>query len=149
MRPCSAESPLEWGVKASNRADAPSPTSSLRVLVVDDDPRVLEVLVEYLRMDGHETETAKNGREGLDRFFAGTFDLVVTDCAMPELFGDELAALIKAVAPATPVILLTGFGNLMRAAVERPARADIVISKPVRFNAFRETMAAVLAGRDN
>ena len=113
---------------------------------MDDDPRVRDVLVEFLKIDGHTAETATNGREGLDRFFAEGFDLVVTDCAMPQLFGDELAALIKAVAPATPVILITGFGDLMESALERPARADVVVSKPIRLSAFRETIASLVAG---
>src|SRR5205823_14714426 len=115
-----------------------APPRGLRVLVVDDDPRVREILVGYLNVDGHLADTATNGREGLDRFHEASFDLVVTDCAMPELFGDQLAATIKREEPTMPVILITGFGELQRAAADQPGGPDIVVSKPIRFNAFRE-----------
>ena len=46
----------------------------------------------------------------LDRFRQGVYDVVVTDCAMPELFGDQMAAAIKELSPQTPVILITGLG---------------------------------------
>jgi DNA-binding NtrC family response regulator len=114
------------------------------VLVVDDDPRVLGVLVGYLQVDGHTTQTATNGREGLERFHEGSYDLVVTDCAMPELYGDAMAAAIKQEAPETPVILITGFGDLMHAAAEHSIGADLVVSKPIRLGKFRETLASVL-----
>ncbi len=102
------------------------------------------IYVGYLKEDGHTSETATNGLEGLDRFHSGVFDLVVTDCAMPEIFGDELAALIKAEEPTTPIILITGFGDLMRAAEQSPLGADLVVSKPIRFSKFRETVALVI-----
>src|SRR6266545_8383565 len=105
----------------ASMGSAVAPPRPLRVLVVDDDPRVRDVLVGYLNIDGHAAETATNGQEGLDRFNKGTFDLVVTDCAMPGLFGDQLAAAIKELAPDTPIILITGFGDLMRAAAGRPS----------------------------
>ena len=121
-----------------------APPRALRVLVVDDDPGVREVLVAFLHEDGHATETATNGREGLERFREGGYDVVITDCAMPELFGDELAEAIKQLVPSMPVILITGFGNLLRAAEEGTTGADVVVSKPIRFGKFRETLASVL-----
>ncbi len=63
---------------------------------------------------------------------------------MPEIFGDELAAIIKAEKPTIPITLITGFGDLMRAAEQRPLGADLVVSKPIRFGKFRETVALVI-----
>jgi len=117
---------------------------SLHVLVVDDEPGVREVLIQYLRLDGHTVATATNGREGLERFFEDRYDAVVTDYAMPELFGDKLAAAIKQASPLTPVILLTGFGNLMQGAGTRSAGPDVVLSKPIRLSTFRENVASVV-----
>ena len=88
--------------------------------------------------------TASNGREGLERFFQDSFDVALTDYAMPELFGDQLAAAIKEASPLTPVILLTGFGNLIQDAAPRSAGPDIVVSKPIRLSKFRETLASVV-----
>jgi CheY-like chemotaxis protein len=73
-------------------------------------------VIEQLSSQGHTVETANNGLEGLDKFLSGQFDLVVTDRAMPEMGGDQLATAIKQVAPDRPIIMLTGFGDLMEAA---------------------------------
>ena len=71
----------------------------LRVLVVEDEPLVREVVSVYLHEDGHSVETAGNGREGLEKFKGGAFDVVLTDRAMPEMNGDQLAAQIKLLNP--------------------------------------------------
>lgn len=112
----------------------------LRILVVEDEPLVREVISVYLSEDNHEIETAKNGREGLEKFKAGTFDLVLTDRAMPEMNGDVLASEIKKIAPRQPVVLLTGFGDLMSGAGERPAGVDLVVSKPFTLNTLRDAI---------
>lgn len=54
-----------------------------------------DVIIEYLQHEKHSTEIAANGWEGLEKFRAGRFDLVITDRAMPKLNGDGLAAAIK------------------------------------------------------
>ena len=59
---------------------AAAPRRLLRILVVDDEPAVLRANSEILSGDGHQVETATNGREALDRFIAERFDLVVTGC---------------------------------------------------------------------
>ena len=118
---------------------------ALDVLVVDDEPAVREVLGAFLAIDGHRSTTATNGREGLERFRDGFYDVVVTDCAMPELFGDKLAAAIKELSPLTPVILITGYGDLMRQAQHAPNGVDVILSKPFRLSQFRDTLASVVA----
>ena len=132
------------GAPALLRRSPEAQARPLHVLVVDDEPGVREVLVQYLCLDGHTVATASNGREGLERFFQETFDVVVTDYAMPELFGDKLAEAIKQASPSTPVILLTGFGNLMQTTATRSAAPNVVLSKPIRLSKFRETLAAVV-----
>src|SRR5258706_9791557 len=67
-----------------------------RILVVDDEPFVCDAVKMMLMFDGHIVETANNGKEALDIFSTGKFDLVITDFAMPSMKGDELAAQIKA-----------------------------------------------------
>jgi signal transduction histidine kinase len=119
----------------------------LHILVVEDEPLVREVIEVYLREDHHIVQTASNGREGLEKYKAGTFDLVLTDRAMPEFNGDVLAAEIKKVNPHQPVILLTGFGDLMRGAGEKPEGVDLVVSKPFTLNSLREAMNRVVRGK--
>jgi signal transduction histidine kinase len=113
----------------------------LRILVVEDEPLVREVISVYLQEDKHTIETAENGLDGLQKFSPGKFDIVITDRAMPEMNGDQLAAKIKEVSPRTPVILLTGFGDLMSGAGDRPAGVDLVMGKPFTLDALRESIA--------
>ncbi len=113
----------------------------LRVLVVEDEPLVREVVTVYLNEDGHAVDTAKNGREGLEKFKSGEFDVVLTDRAMPEMNGDQLAAQIKLLRPDMPVILLTGFGDLMMDVGERPSGVDLIVSKPFTLNSLREALS--------
>jgi CheY-like chemotaxis protein len=117
---------------------------NLRVLVVDDEPVPLEVAVELLAGDGHMVEAATNGREALQKFQAGWFDVVLTDWAMPEMNGLALAFSIKRFAPQRPVIImLTGFGEISRDAGERPPDVDLVIGKPITLPALRDALAIV------
>jgi PAS domain S-box-containing protein len=127
--------------------ELPASVRPLHILVVDDDPVVRKSVVAQLNTQAHTVETASNGREGLDRFEAGRFDLVVTDRAMPEMGGDQLAATIQRSAPDTPVIMLTGFGDLMSARGEHPVGVDAVVSKPVTLDALTQAILKVIAHR--
>jgi len=123
------------------------PGPSLHILVVDDEPTIRDVVVEYLQHAGHSTATANHGTEGLLKFQAEHFDLVITDRAMPQLNGDGLAAAIKELSAHTPVILLTGFGEFMNAAGELPHGVDAVMSKPLTFESLQQTIAKVMETR--
>jgi signal transduction histidine kinase len=118
--------------------------SSLNVLLVDDEPRVLEVVSAYLRFDGHSVSTAASGREGLEKFRHNRFDLVVLDRVMPEMSGDQTARFIKQLNPDVPVIMLTGFGALIEVTGSQPAAVDVVVSKPVTLDALRQTIGKLL-----
>ncbi|MBC8229705.1 response regulator [bacterium] len=120
------------------------PLRSLHVLVVDDETMVRDVVTKYLTADGHTVETATNGREGLEKFHSGRFHLVITDRAMPDMGGVQLAALIKQLAPKMPIIMLTGFGDIMAAQGTMPEGVDFLLSKPITLTAFREALAEFL-----
>ncbi len=138
--------PLDRRAAAPEAArPAPAAPNTLRILVVEDEPLVREVLSVYLAEDRHEVELAENGREGLEKFKAGTFDLVMTDRAMPEMNGDELAMEIKKLRPDLPILLLTGFGDLMTGAGEQPQGVDLVVSKPFTLTTLRTAIAKVTA----
>lgn len=116
----------------------------LQVLVIDDDALVRDVIVESLHQAQHQVETAIDGRDGLEKFRAKHFDLVITDRAMPKLNGDGLAVAIKALHPATPIILLTGFGEFMQDKGELPEGVDCVMSKPFTYTTLQQTIAQVI-----
>lgn len=120
-------------------AEELSVKGALQVLVVDDEPNIREMISAFLRSDGHAVTTASNGREGLEEFRAKTFDVVVTDRAMPLMNGDQLAGLIKEDRPDIPVILLTGFATIESSRREAPV-VDIVLNKPVTLKTLLSTI---------
>ncbi len=65
-----------------------------RLLIVDDEPGIVEVLKEALDSRGYHTETASNGAEALQRMESQDFDLIISDLCMPEMSGEKLFAMI-------------------------------------------------------
>jgi len=118
---------------------------SLRILVVDDQEIICELVAEYLRTDGHEAAVATTGRRALELFASETFDLVITDQSMPEMNGVQLANSVKSIEPQIPVILLTGFGEEMQALGSRPESVDLVIGKPVSAADLRHAVFTVVS----
>lgn len=121
-----------------------APSKPLRVLVAEDEPIIRDIETEYLICDGHTVTTAANGREALEIFRTGRFDLVLTDRAMPEMNGDQLAEAIKQLSPDTSVILITGFADLVEGAYNKSA-ADMVLPKPFTQEVLRQAVAKVTA----
>jgi CheY-like chemotaxis protein len=123
-------------------AVAPQVRRSLRVLVVDDEAPVRDTLAAVLATEGHDVVLAHDGNDGLRRFGASKFDLVVTDKAMPGMSGDQMAVVIKQIAPHTPIILLTGFGHF-HDKDDFPC-IDVLASKPIRIPVLREAIATAM-----
>lgn len=117
----------------------------LHVLVIDDDPWSCEFVRRFLTAEKHSVEIAGTGKDGLEKFQKGTFDLVFTDRAMQDMSGDQVAAAIKETGRETPIILLTGFGDIMKEIGELPPGVDIILSKPVTEQELREAVVKVVA----
>jgi len=118
----------------------------LRILVVDDDPLLIKSLRDTLEMDGHLVVATNGGREGIEAFRTAherqePFAVVITDLGMPYVNGREVAATIKGIAPSTPVILLTGWGQRLVAEGDIPPHVDRVLNKPPRLREIREALA--------
>jgi signal transduction histidine kinase len=116
----------------------------LRILVVDDQEIICEVIQEQLRSDGHEVDAAGNGEEALEKVRAGCYDLLVTDQAMPGMSGDELAPAVKELCPRTAVILLTGFGGSATTTDLTPG-IDMMLGKPATLTELRRAIMQVTA----
>jgi DNA-binding response OmpR family regulator len=100
-----------------------------RVLVVDDDLTVREVVVSYLRAGGHEVAEAGNGQEGLAAHAKRRADLVVLDVMMPGLDGLEVCRRLR-LSGDVPVILLTALGAEQDRVVGLETGADDYVTKP-------------------
>jgi len=122
------------------------PEQAARILLVDDDPRLLVVLSDTLQACGHAVTTASKGEEALELFDASKHDVVITDLGMPRMNGWEVAERVKAVSPDTPVFLLTGWGEGV-AAHEGSQFVDRVVAKPVSAEALMEQLAELRRSR--
>ncbi|MDD5559371.1 ATP-binding protein [Candidatus Methylomirabilis sp.] len=125
-------------------APAPLP-SSLRALVIDDVPFIAETLVQLLCAMGHEAEAVASGEEGLARLEAGDFDLVITDLSMPGMSGWEVASVVKARWPRLPVILITGWGEVVEDEQMAISGVDLILPKPFTNEQLLQAIAQALA----
>jgi signal transduction histidine kinase len=100
-------------------AGMPALDGDRRVVVVDDEAMVLEVVTEVLSGAGYSVVPCANGQEALTRIASGPVDLLVTDLAMPDLSGEEVANRARALRPALPVVFITGYDADGRLAGER------------------------------
>jgi len=121
----------------------------LSVLLVDDDPLVLESLRATLGSDGHKVAAADGGQAGIDAFTEAQqrgekFDVVITDLGMPHIDGRRVAAAIKAASASTPVILLTGWGQRLVDDGDIPAHVDHVLNKPPKLRDLRAALSHVM-----
>jgi CheY-like chemotaxis protein/anti-sigma regulatory factor (Ser/Thr protein kinase) len=120
-------------------------STSLSVLVIDDEQVVRETLAEMLAELDHKVVTADCGRDALEKLARAEFDLVFTDLAMPEMDGWETAREIRKHRPELPVVLVTGYG-----ATAQPPSGEVdlvadIIGKPFDFDQVTGTIARVLA----
>lgn len=115
----------------------------LRVLAVDDDRQVLEVIRGYLVIDGHEVVMANDGREGLEAFIKDRFDVVISDQAMPHMNGTQLAKAIAEIAPGKPFIMVSGFADEQMTSEDNKF---ITLTKPITLTQLRTTLQEVVGG---
>ena len=105
-----------------------------KVLVVDDDRALRELLADYLGRVGFEVRTAQDGRAGLHALGESRFDLILTDYRMPAMTGLEMATYIRRSDTITPIILITGDSSTLDSEVIAQAGITRVLPKPLKIN---------------
>ena len=123
-----------------------------RILLVDDDPLILQTLRDVLESDGHVVVIADGGQNGIDQFLAArererAFDIVISDVGMPNVDGRTVGATIRAAEPRIPVILLTGWGQRLQGEPDLSRYADRVLSKPPRVSELRTALRELADSR--
>jgi CheY-like chemotaxis protein len=117
------------------------------VLLVEDDLDNRDALATLLELSGYRVTAADCGSAGLTAFRETAFDLVLTDLGLPDIDGWQVAGQIKAVAPTTPVALITGWGfNLDGAEIERRG-VDLLVKKPIDPSSFLSQVAQLVGRR--
>jgi DNA-binding NtrC family response regulator len=82
-----------------------------RILIVDDEPHVCDMIERVLLEDQFEVDTARSASEALQRLEASPVDLAIVDLSLPDITGLTLAEAIRMLDPGTPVILITAYGT--------------------------------------
>jgi signal transduction histidine kinase/DNA-binding response OmpR family regulator len=116
-----------------------------RVLVIDDEKEVGDVLCDLLVREGHDVVVCAEAEGGLARLRQETFDLVVTDLGMPGVSGWEVARQVALIRPGTPVAMVTGWGDRIEPAEARARGVGHVLAKPFRGEQLLEIVNRALA----
>jgi len=121
--------------------------SSRRILIIDDEEGVRDVLGRIFQDEGHQVILAETGRKGLVKFKQSNFDLVLTDLGMPEMSGWELAKKIKKINPGVPVGLITGWPVTTTEEKIKDEGIDFILSKPFDYAEVLREVNALLKSK--
>ena len=115
----------------------------MKALVIDDEPLIRELFVEFLEVLGYEADAAVDGYEGLAHFDPLVHELVITDFLMPGLTGLDVAEAIRARGHTTPIVMISGHAepDIQQRAVQAGLR---FLRKPVSLAQFEAAIAEVL-----
>jgi PAS domain S-box-containing protein len=114
------------------------------ILVVDDEPLILNMAKDILRLEGYQVVTAGNGQEALQALQTHSFDLVLTDMMMPDMTGMELVQHLRVHHPGTLAIVFTGYANYQDAVDAVKLGAFDYLPKPVQPEILRHAIKRVL-----
>ena len=115
----------------------------MKLLVIEDEPRMLELLRRGLSEEGHNVVCASDGSEGWELAHAYEFDAIVLDIMLPKMNGFELAAKLRRENIATPVVMLTAKDSVSDVVRGLDAGADDYLTKPFSFNELLARLRAV------
>jgi len=110
--------------------------SDFMVLIIDDEPTIVQALDEFLLEEGFKTVTAHTGEEGLAKFREHHPQLVLADIRLPDMNGLDILKTIKTTTPESEVIMITGHGDVDSAIEALRSRASDFILKPITLPAL-------------
>lgn len=127
---------LSSGGSPAAPASAPDerPAGVARVLVIDDEENIRDILTDILLSGDHEVVAVCDGPAGLALLERESFDVIFTDLGLPGMSGYEVAAAAQRIRPQVPVGLVTGWGATLDDEEARSRGISMVISKPFRFD---------------
>jgi PAS domain S-box-containing protein len=106
---------------------------SLKILAIDDQKIIRDLLESILLGLGHSIKVASSGKDGLELFQRDGFDLVITDLGMPEMSGWEVSQRVKEIRKETPVVMITGWGVSFEQEKIKEFGVDYLLPKPFRI----------------
>lgn len=130
--------------RRAHARELPLPEGEARLLIVDDEPTILELLAGSLRFAGFDVQIAGSGAEALRRAAAAVPDLILLDVMMPGDDGFEVFRRIRAGQPKVPVIFLTARTGVTERVAGLTLGADDYVTKPFRLDEVLARIRAVL-----
>jgi len=137
-----------FNAQLTSPLNAAQNNNQLRILVVDDEDCVRDLLRELLESEGCLVSTAAGGREALGLFESREFDAVFTDVGMPGMSGWELAGTIRQHSKKVPIAVITGWGEVVGSNEQKEAGVDWVIAKPFTAERIFELVGEIIARRE-
>jgi CheY-like chemotaxis protein len=135
---------FRFPVAAAESAGISSPgESGLRILAIDDQAVILDLIAAMCHSMGHRVTISDNGAEGIRLARAEDFDLVLTDLAMPDMSGLEVARQIHLEQPGIPIILVTGWEGMVSEDDLTSAGISRLLNKPFRIEQLTEIIKSV------
>ncbi|MBM3333427.1 diguanylate cyclase [Candidatus Sumerlaeota bacterium] len=120
-----------------------APEGPVRVLLIDDEPSVLDTYSDVLASRGYDVTIAATGREALQKIQAAQFDVVVTDLSIPDVPGLDVIAEARKALPTVRCVVMTGWGDSISEDALREIGVDSVLPKPVPIKSLLDLMEKV------
>lgn len=118
-----------------------------KILVVDDDPGMLDTLMDVLSATGYETSVAASGHAALEMAQAGRFDLVLMDIQMPGLNGVQVLHALRVLDPTIVVIMMTAYTGDELVAESQRTTGFSVLSKPLDLDQVLPLVKSIVSSR--
>ena len=136
-------------VHAEEEAEVAAPVpekelTSARILVIDDEDSVRDILARMLTAKGHQVVSASGGQEGIEKFKSESFDLVFTDLGMPKVSGWDVGKAVKKMNATVPVAMITGWGMELNKEKMTENGIDLIISKPFNLAQVTELVSEAI-----
>jgi len=142
--------PIREKSSRSGRTSLPAAKQkrSLHILCIDDDAQVRQLLNDCLSHFNHRVMVASGGKHGMELFRTAMlknqpYEVVITDLGMPDIDGHHVARTIKAESPHTPVIMMTGWGTIMKEDGEAAPAVDAVVGKPPHMQELNDLLLRI------
>ncbi|MBR8536600.1 sigma-54-dependent Fis family transcriptional regulator [Carboxylicivirga sediminis] len=119
-----------------------------KILVIDDQRSIRNTLKDILEYESHSVDLAEDGEQGLEQFKAGKYDVVLCDIKMPNMDGMEALDKLHELNPDTPVIMISGHGNIDTAVEAIKKGAYDFIEKPLDLNRMLVTIRNAIEKKD-
>jgi DNA-binding NtrC family response regulator len=115
-------------------------SSAARILVIDDDQEILKTFSAVLKETGYEVDTAKSGREAIEKSEASFYNLALIDIRLPDMDGTKLLTALAETTPKMVKIIVTGYPSLQNAVQALNEGADGYVIKPSRTEELLKTI---------